>query len=215
MPKRLLHVVASLAPFEGGTSEGLRTLAESSAGAEVACLDDPEAAHLLGLGFPVHGLGPARGSYRYSPRWQPWLLENAKRFDGVVIHGLWQHHSYGTYRAILAHTPYAVFPHGMLDPYFKHAFPIKHLKKQMYWLAREYRVLRDARAVCFTTSIERDSAKATFWPQRWNPVVVSFGTLQPGGDAALQREVFLRRFPALRGRRFFFVSIAHSSQEGV
>ena len=58
-------------------------------------------------------------------------------------------------------TPYVVFPHGMLDPYFKRAFPLKHFKKQVYWLAREYRVLRDARAVCFTTPIERDSAVET------------------------------------------------------
>ena len=64
--------------------------------------------------------------------------------------------------------PYVVFPHGMLDPYFKRAFPLKHVKKQVYWLAREYRVLRDARAVCFTTAMERDAAAKTFWPQRWH-----------------------------------------------
>ena len=210
MAKRLLHVVASFAPSEGGTSEGLRTLAESCAGAEVACLDDPAAPHLRGLSFPVHGLGPARGAYRYSPRWQPWLQQNLERFDGVVIHGLWQYHSYGTYRVILGRKPYAVFPHGMLDPYFKRAFPVKHLKKQVYWLAREYRVLRDAGAVCFTTPIERDTAETTFWPQRWNPVVVSFGTLQPEGDPGAQREVFWGRFPALRERRFFlFLSRIH------
>jgi glycosyltransferase involved in cell wall biosynthesis len=212
MPKRLLHVVASFAPSEGGTSEGLRTLAESCAAmgpVEIACLDDPHAPHLHGLNFPVHGLGPVRGTYRYTPRWQAWLTENLARFDGVVIHGLWQHHSYGTYQ-VLGNKPYAVFPHGMLDPWFKHASPLKHIRKQVYWLAREYRVLRDARAVCFTTPIERDTAKATFWPQRWNPAVVSFGTLQPQGDPVAQREVFLSRFPALRGRRFFlFLSRIH------
>ena len=61
MPKRLLHVVASFDPSEGGTSEGLRTLAESCAAmapVEIACLDDPQAPHLHGLGFPVHGAGP-------------------------------------------------------------------------------------------------------------------------------------------------------------
>jgi glycosyltransferase involved in cell wall biosynthesis len=96
-----------------------------------------------------------------------------------------------------------IFPHGMLDPYFKRAFPMKHLKKQMYWLAREYRVLRDAKAVCFTTPIERDAAAKTLWPQRWHSVVVSLGTSEPEGDRAAQREVFLARYPALRGRRFF------------
>jgi glycosyltransferase involved in cell wall biosynthesis len=106
-----------------------------------------------------------------------------------------------------------VFPHGMLDPYFKRAFPLKHAKKQMYWLAREYRVLRDASAVCFTTPIERDSAGATMWPRRWNAAVVSFGTSEPGGDEAAQREVFFSRYPGLRERRFFlFLSRIHSKK---
>jgi glycosyltransferase involved in cell wall biosynthesis len=141
------------------------------------------------------------------------LGQNLSRFDGVVIHGLWQYHSYGSYRLIRHRTPYVVFPHGMLDPYFKRAFPLKHLKKQAYWLAREYRVLRDARAVCFTTAIERDSATRTLWPQKWNPAVVSFGSSEPGGDPATQRESFLVRFPALRQRRFFlFLGRIHSKK---
>jgi glycosyltransferase involved in cell wall biosynthesis len=213
LPKRLLHVVASFAPEAGGTTEGIRKLAESCGGVssvEVVCLDDPAAAYVQGHSFAVHALGPAQGSYRYAPRLREWMGENLTRFDGVVIHGLWQHHSYGTYRMVRLRTPYVVFPHGMLDPYFKRAFPVKHLKKQMYWLAREYRVLRDARAVCFTTAMERDAATQTFWPQRWNPAVVSFGTSAPGGDAATQRETFLARYPLLRQRRFFlFLSRIH------
>jgi glycosyltransferase involved in cell wall biosynthesis len=216
LPKRLLHVVASFAPSAGGTTESIRRLAESCAGVsavEVACLDDPAASYVHGQRFPVHALGPAQGHYRYTPRLAEWLGRNLARFDGVVIHGLWQYHSYGSYRLVRHRTPYAVFPHGMLDPYFKQAFPLKHFKKQVYWLAREYRVLRDARAVCFTTPIERDDAAGTLWPQRWNPVVVSLGSAAPPGDAATQRETFLARYPALRGRRFFlFLSRIHTKK---
>jgi len=80
----------------------------------------------------------------------------------------------------------------------------------LYWLAREYRVLRDARAVCFTTPAERDAAVDTFWPQHWVPAVVSFGTVAPPGDAAAQRATFLRRYPQLQSRRFFlFLSRIH------
>jgi glycosyltransferase involved in cell wall biosynthesis len=211
MAKRLLHVVASIAPAAGGTTEGIRRLVQSSEGAaELACLDDPSASYLQRQGMPMHALGPGTGSYWYTPQLQPWLKENLERFDGVVIHGLWQYHSYGSYQAIHGRIPYAIFPHGMLDPYFKRAFPLKHLKKQLYWLAREYSVLRDARAVCFTSAIERDSAVKTFWPRRWTPAVVSFGTLEPGGDPGQQRESFFDRYPALRGRRFFlFLSRIH------
>ena len=211
---RLLHVVASFSPAAGGTSEGILKLSQSSAGSvEVVCLDDPAVSYVQGQSFPVHALGPPQGSYRYTPRLRPWLRENLDRFDGVVIHGLWQWHSYGSYGLLRHRTPYVVFPHGMLDPYFKRAFPLKHFKKQVYWLAREYRVLRDARAVCFTTPIERDSAVKTLWPQRWNSAVVSLGTSEPAGDDAMQREVFLGRYPALRQRRFFlFLSRIHSKK---
>src|SRR6202167_1784212 len=200
LPKRLLHVVDSLAPAAGGTTEGIRKLAESGgvSAVEVVCLDDPGGSYLREQSFPGYALGRARGNYRYTPRLREWLKQNLARFDGVVIHGLWQYHSYGTYRTVRGRTPYVVFPHGMLDPYFKRAFPMKHVKKQVYWLTREYRVLRDARAVCFTTTMERDSAVKTFWPQRWHAVVASLGTSAPVGDRALQREAFLSHYPALR-----------------
>jgi glycosyltransferase involved in cell wall biosynthesis len=211
---RLLHVVASFSPAMGGTSEGIRKLAQCGEGkVELVCLDDPAEPYVRGQSFPVHALGPSKGSYWSTPRLQPWLRENLGRFDGVVIHGLWQWHSYGSYCMVRGRVPYVVFPHGMLDPYFKRAFPVKHFKKQVYWLAREYRVLRDAKAVCFTTPIERDAATGTMWPRRWNPAVVSFGTSEPTGDRATQREMFLTRYPALREHRFFlFLSRIHAKK---
>ncbi len=208
---RLLHVVASFAPAAGGTTEAIRKLAQCCVGAvEVVCLDDPSAEYVQGQNFPVHALGPPQGGYRWTPRLQPWLAENLARFDGVVIHGLWQFHGYGTYRMVRGRLPYVVFPHGMLDPYFKRAFPLKHFKKQVYWLGRERRMLRDARAVCFTTAIERDASVTTFWPGVWRSAVVSLGTTEPGGEPSAQREALLGRFPGLRGRRFFlFLSRIH------
>jgi glycosyltransferase involved in cell wall biosynthesis len=71
-------------------------------------------------------------------------------------------------------------------------------------------MLRDARAVCFTTAIERDASAKTFWPGGWRSSVVSLGTSEPGGESSTQREAFLTRFPGLRGRRFFlFLSRIH------
>ena len=216
LDKRLLHVIRSIAPAAGGTTQGIRNLAEASGGErrmELVCLDDPAEEFVQGQACPVHALGPAEGHYGYTRRLAEWLEGNLPRFDGVVIHGLWQYHSYGAYRAIHGRAPYAIFPHGMLDPYFKRAFPLKHLRKQVYWLAREYRVLRDAKAVCFTTPIERDCALHTMWPHRWNPVVVSFGTTAPSGDRVIQRRSFLDQFPQLAQRRFFlFLSRIHTKK---
>jgi glycosyltransferase involved in cell wall biosynthesis len=180
---------------------------------ELVSLDNPRETFVQNQAFPVHALGPSEGHYGYTPKLATWLKENLTRFDGVVIHGLWQYHSYGSYRVIQGRVPYAIFPHGMLDPYFKRAFPMKHMRKQLYWVAREYRVLRDARAVCFTTPIERDCAAGTMWPYRVKPAVVSFGTSAPSGDPTEQRKTFLDQFPRLAGRRFFlFLSRIHAKK---
>jgi len=44
----------------------------------------------------------------------------------------------------------AVYPHGMLDPWFRRTYPLKHLKKWLYWPWADNRVLCDAKAVLFT-----------------------------------------------------------------
>jgi glycosyltransferase involved in cell wall biosynthesis len=97
--------------------------------------------------------------------------------------------------------PYMVFPHGMLDPYFKKSFPIKHLKKWAYWLAVEYSVLRDADRVLFTTQTEQELARQSFWLHRWKGEVVPFGTVPPQGNPDRQREIFYDACPEARGRR--------------
>lgn len=214
LDKRLLHVIRSISPEGGGPSEGIRALAETygrGEGFELACLDDPTAPYVRDQGFSIHALGPVRGHYGYTGRLESWLKENMSRFDGAVIHGLWQYHSYGAYRVMRGKLPYVIFPHGMLDPYFKRNFRLKHIRKQIYWLAREYRVLRDAAAVCFTTPIERDCSQQTMWPYKMRAAsVVSFGISEPGGDGVAQRKLFLEHFPQLAGRRLLlFLSRIH------
>ena len=218
--KRLLHVIRSIDPAVGGPTVGMEKLAEASGktpagdpAMELVCLDDPREEYVRGHSFPVHALGPGRGHYGYTPRLQPWVSENLSRFDGVVIHGLWLYHSYGTYRAVHRRSPYVIFPHGMLDPYFKQAFPLKHLKKQAYWLAREYRVLRDARAVCFTTPVERDLAAGTLWPNRWNAMVASFGISAPVGDPAVRAGGLSLPISGARRTQILSLSLPHSYQE--
>ncbi len=66
-------------------------------------------------------------------RHQPQALQlappNRDRFDGVIVHGLWKYPGLAAWLALAGHKPYVVFTHGMLDPYFKRAFPLKHIKK--------------------------------------------------------------------------------------
>jgi glycosyltransferase involved in cell wall biosynthesis len=129
----------------------------------------------------------------------PWMRQNHARYDAVIINGLWQYHSFGAWRALRGTaTPYYVFPHGMLDPWFKRNFPLKHAKKWLYWPWADYRVLRDARAVLFTCEEEKRLAPKSFALYRAHPVVTGLGTPSPPGADAT---VFLDRHPELEGKR--------------
>ncbi len=203
---RILHVIRSLRPESGGPMEGIRRLAQiakqQSYELEAVCLDSPDDDFLGSLPFRVHPLGPATGKYGYTPLLVPWMESNAAHYDGIVINGLWQYHGFGTWRSIRNRVPYVVFTHGMLDPYFKRRYPLKHLKKWLYWVPFEYRLLRDANAVLFTSALEKDLAKMSFSLNKWNPVVVPYGTTGPDFEVEESRAAFQARFPELKGKRF-------------
>lgn len=215
---KILHVISSIDPRGGGPIEGVRQLAAAHARSghvtEVACIDAPDAGDGAALPFPAHRLGPARTHYCYSSRLLPWLRAHVPTYDAVVVNGLWQYGSYATWRACReTGTPYFVFTHGMLDPWFKRTYPAKHLKKWLFWPWGDYRVLRDARAVLFTCEEERLLARQSFWLYRCNEVVVGFGTAAPPPEADAQRAAFLRRHPETAGKAvLLFLSRIHEKK---
>lgn len=203
---RLLRSIRSVNPRMGGPIEGIKQVSAIHAAAghtvEIVSLDAPDDPWVRGCPVRTHALGPGRGGYGYTPALVPWLREHAPEFDAVIVNGIWQYNSFGVWRALRGTgTPYFVFPHGMLDPWFKRRYPLKHLKKWAYWPWGEYRVLRDARAVLFTCEEERRLARESFWLYRCRERVVSYGTAAPTGDPAARREAFLSAFPQLRDRR--------------
>jgi glycosyltransferase involved in cell wall biosynthesis len=202
---RILHVIGTIDPAAGGPTEVVRVLIEQSppeSSAEVVSLDDPAATFVRNAKFTVHAMGPVHSVFGYTTRLLPWLRTNRKRFDGVVVHGLWQFCGLAVWRTMSGRVPYVVFPHGMLDPYFKRAFPIKHCKKWIYWALVEYWVLRAAHRVLFTCQAEAELANYSFWLHRWRPQVVPFGTTPPTGDEAMQQKAFYDACPTVNGRRF-------------
>ncbi len=213
----VLHVIARLAPSDGGPPEMLRQLAQNYAAIgdtlEVATLDDPEAPYLKECRFPVHALGPGRSTYGLSRRLLRWLRANAGRFDLVVINNVWLFPAVAAYLAARgARVPYAVFTHGALDVFFKRRYPLKHLKKMLYWPV-QYRILRRASAVLFTSELERDLALESFRPNRWTSVVVPYGTNRPEGDPDTQLRAFYEAVPELQGHRFLlFLSRIHEKK---
>jgi glycosyltransferase involved in cell wall biosynthesis len=141
--------------------------------------------------------------YSYCRHLVPWLRENARKFDIVIVNGIWQYHSFAVRQALLrkGDTPYVVYTHGMLDPWFNKRYPLKHLKKALYWPWGEYRVLREAGAVLFTCEEERLLARQSFRPYHCNEVVVNYGTAGPKGDPQVELETFYEKFPHLREKR--------------
>jgi glycosyltransferase involved in cell wall biosynthesis len=192
-------------PAAGGPGESVRTLmtfAPIGYTGEVVTLDAPDSPFLATLPFPVHALGPVGTTYAFSPRLFFWVRQNAHRFDGVLVNGLWTFCSAVALLALPRSKPYMVFSHGMLDPYFKQAFPLKHLKKWVYWILSEYWVLRFAYRVLFTTKAESELARQTFWLHRWHGHIVPFGCSRPPLKSDALEEAFFAHCPALRGVRF-------------
>jgi len=203
----ILHVISSLSPRDGGPPEVTRQLAvayaQNDARMEILCNDDPNAPFLKNFPCPVHAVGQRwLGKYSLSPRMWKWLKQNAQRFDGIVIQGLWTFPGLAARAAARrAGKRYAVFPHGSLDPWFKNTYPLKHIKKLIYWPI-QYPVLRDAEAVLFTSSLEPGLALESFRPNQWNAVLYPQGICEPEGIPAAQIELLYQTLPQLRGRRF-------------
>jgi glycosyltransferase involved in cell wall biosynthesis len=205
--KPILHVLRSLDPAQGGPAEVVRQLCLAHTGmkavSEVVTFDAPGSPWLANWVVPVHAI-PGHGRYGWTPAYPAWLRAEAHRFAGVFVHGLWQWQGAGTRKALrhLPATPYYVFPHGMLDLWFRTAFPVRHARKAIYWKLWENRVIRDSAGVIFTAEDERSRGRDTFqpWLAKTEPII-SLGTTPPPRPLEELRAVFDTRFPALRGER--------------
>ncbi len=214
---RILHIVGTVSPAAGGPTEVIRMLiryAPPGYSSELATLDDPAAPFLRDLPFPVHAFGSSRARW-FRPALLRWLRKNRGRFDGVIVHGLWEFTGLAAMLASAKHPGYVVFTHGMLDPYFRRAFPAKHAKKWLYWLPAEYWVLRRAKRVLFTTAAERDLAARSFWLYRWRAMVVPIGSEAPPRRFGLARNRI--RGGLSRGCRTTLSALpgAHQREEGM
>lgn len=203
---KILHVVVSLDPIYGGQPEVIKqlitSLAELRHNSEIVTLDDYLYKFLDIYQISIHSLSPSYGKYHFNFKLISWLIKNAKRFDCVICHGIWQYQSYGTWLASrFKKFPYFVYIHGALDPWFKYTYPIKHLKKWLYWPWAEYFVLKDANGVLFTSEGEKNQAAKSFGLYKANALVVNAGIKSPDVDRIQAKESFLQAFPELAGKQ--------------
>jgi glycosyltransferase involved in cell wall biosynthesis len=196
-------MVQTLDVRTGGVARAVILLSEALAKAgpevEIVTLQSETERTADATFLKVHALGTGAPGYGYAPDVLPWLRANRERFDAVIVNGMWQYPGLASWRAFAdTETPYYVFPHGMLDPWFKRTYPLKHLKKWLYWAWAEYRILRDARAVIFTSEEERLQARDSFWLYRCRERVAPLGMEAP---PVASPDEFFARWPELRGRR--------------
>lgn len=181
---RILRVIASIGVDNGGPINGLvnssRLLVEYGHDVHVASFYSEGEAVNTDFEFSNDLFLKTLGPLCYSKAYKVWLLENLQRFDIVIIHGIWQWHSYITAKICKElNTPYVLFTHGMLDPYFNKIDRLKHIKKQLYWLFLERFAVNNANAVLFTSKEEMRLAAQSFSPYSAHGVVVSYGCSPP------------------------------------
>jgi glycosyltransferase involved in cell wall biosynthesis len=222
----LLRLIHSLDPAAGGPVQGIHQLTpfliERGVRTQVLSLDPADAPWLASTareGFQPLGLGPGLGTYGYRRGLVDALMPHLATADVVVVHGLWQYHAFAAWRAWRRlgadRPPYWVYPHGMLDPWFRQAYPLKHLKKNLYWPWADYRLLRDAAGVCFTSEQERLLARQSFRLYQARELVVPYGIAPPPPDANRQRRAFLERFPELQHQQLIICMARLHEKKGL
>lgn len=220
---RILHVIGSADAASGGPIEGIIRQEEVTrhlASRDVVALDlpsapdtgeDPFRIYRLGEALPpLPGLGALR-HYGYTSKLIPWLRENASQYDVVIVNGLWNFAALACSLTLpKANSKYFVFPHGMMDPWFKKAYPLKHLAKILFWLLVEGRLLAGAQKVFFTSEEERRLARGQFPLWRYSEQVVGYGTGVPPAASSVQRAAFQATALALGDRPYLlFLSRIH------
>ena len=169
----LLRIIPSMDPKGGGPCQGIRNntpeLEKFNIFCEIATTDISQT--WADDGLTVHTLGEKKNAWSYSSKLIPWLIKNIPRFDAIIIHGLWQYHSFAVYSAIkklerkkISTPKVYVMPHGMLDPYFQRdpSRRLKAIRNWVYWLLIEKQVVNNADAILFTCETELLLARETF-----------------------------------------------------
>lgn len=226
---KLLEIISSADPAHGGPIEGIVRLDAASHAAglgvtrELVTLDPPDAPFLADVPMRAHALGRARSGSRlpwrralehwgHSPDFEPWLRAHLADYDAAIVNGLWNYASFGAGQVLPGSArPYFVFTHGMMDPWFRRRYPLKHLAKQAFWMAGEGRLLAGAASVFFTCEEERLKARNQFWGHAAHvETVVGYGAAAPPPKSPTVDAAFRAAAPTLGARDYLlFLSRIH------
>ena len=200
---RWMHVLPHLDPRFGGITAAVPLLVEAL---RETTLCDAEIAAFCAEGEQAPPIAAQLPLTRWPMSRTAWLRDRAlrRRFgdlvaraDGLHIHGLWEHSTFmAAHWARALGKPYVLSAHGMLDPW---ALRQKRVKKALYGAAIERRTVRSAALLHALTEAEAADYARFLGPVAGPPVtVVPNGVTLP---PARSPDLFLDRFPALRGQR--------------
>lgn len=224
---RILHVIGSVDPKNGGTTDHVfsscKIWARRGHECHILCLDSPKAPWLVESPVVTFALGRQGGCYELASRIIPWLRygytqgfvkwlrKHARQYDAVILNGLWNFTSYGSWLALgTSDVPYFICPHGMLDPWLKQAHPTRHWIRTFFWRLFEWKVVRDAKGVFFACEEERRLANRYLSRSNCRAYIAGYGTREVPGDARAQKAAFFSKFPQTRGRKLIlFLSRIH------
>lgn len=197
---RILHVLNSSDPENGGTFQAVRELSahQAALGHEVTVVSTGRD------GSPLSSQGEKW--IVFSVQWDAWKWSTAmqkamagmiKATDVVHLHTVWEFPVYyGHTLSLKFGKPYILSPHGMLDRW---SLAQKALKKRIYlsWIGRS--ILAGAGAVHFTSRAE--SERSQLLPMKNKSIVIPLGvTLSDLGSP--DQKAFYEKFPELAGNRF-------------
>ncbi|MCF2519147.1 glycosyltransferase [Dyadobacter sp. CY351] len=212
---KIIHVVSGMDPKAGGISQAIRTmiggLTDQGIYSEVVSVGPETANPETDDPFPIHFTGPGKSAWQFSAGLQSWLKNNLRHYDAVLVHGLWQYHTYAVYEAVsnmLNPPKIYVMPHGMLDPWFQQAKgrEIKSLRNWLIWKFFEHRIINMADGIFFTCETERKLARHTFssyYPK--SEMVVGLGVHRPPLYSIEMQEAFSRACDVKGGGYLLFL----------
>jgi len=210
-PFKVLHIIPSLNPADGGPSfampliaGGLRRAGLSIDVAATAGNDELKALKLNnGIKTTNDGV-----DYFYFPRQTEfykvslplsrWLSENIRNYDLIHIHALFSYSSYRSASLARKHgVPYVIRPLGVLNQWGMQNR--RRLLKRLSLGLIEHRILRDASAVHFTS--EQEKLEAELSGVSGHSAIIPLGFDDSKFRDLPSREHFFSRFPGAKDRQ--------------
>jgi glycosyltransferase involved in cell wall biosynthesis len=176
-------------------------------------------------GLVIHALGEVKNPWQYHKSIVEWLKVNYKKYDTIIVHGIWLYHSFAVYQLIsylkkkhLKLPKFFIMPHGMLDPWFQKdkTRKLKAFRNEIYWRLIENIVINSADGLLFTCEQEKMLARIPFPNYKpKNEFVVGLGIKSPPVFNQDMQDALLNTYPVLKDKSYLLFLSRVDYKKGV